>query len=202
MSNTVINIIIFLVIAIIVYVIRANRKANKERNIEILNEIDSFLNENNYSLNNWESIKESYLKGNNLSNTINLRNRIVATFEIEKAINDSSVTINNWDELKYKCLINTLDFISQTGAQINRMIDMYSKYKNVISDDLIDEIISRRTFLGMTEIMLRDVKGAPNKIDEQILKTKTKRIYIYGNKLSGDVFTFENGSLTKIVDRG
>jgi hypothetical protein len=43
--------------------------------------------------------------------------------------------------------------------------------------------------------------GEPDKIEIEELKTKTKKIFIYGNKTSGDVLVFENGKLARFKDR-
>lgn len=52
----------------------------------------------------------------------------------------------------------------------------------------------------MTEEQLIDCKGEPTKIELDQLKTKTKRVFIYGNKISGDVFNFVDGVLERFKD--
>ena len=56
-------------------------------------------------------------------------------------------------------------------------------------------MLNHEYWIGMTEEQLIDAKGQPDKIDLEQLKTKTKKIYIYGNKSSGDVFNFVDGVL-------
>jgi hypothetical protein len=53
----------------------------------------------------------------------------------------------------------------------------------------------------MTKEELKDGRGEPTKIELEKLKTKTKELWIYGNKNSGDVFIFENDLLVKYIDR-
>ncbi len=55
--------------------------------------------------------------------------------------------------------------------------------------------------VGMTEENIIDSNGNPTKIEVEVLKTKTKNIYIYGNKSSGNIFVFVNGLLESIKIR-
>lgn len=116
----------------------------------------------------------------------------------EKVLNNPEVKIENWEELKTQCINGTISKVSQIDKYIDRLIYLYKEYK---TDEIVNNILEGICTLGMDEYMIREIKGSPNKIDEEILKTKTKRIYIYGNKSSGDVLTFENGLLVKIIDR-
>jgi hypothetical protein len=79
-------------------------------------------------------------------------------------------------------------------AERQRLIDKYGI-------DIATMLLNHQYFIGMTEEQLVDSKGKPNKIETEVLKTKSKATYIYGNKSSGDYFVFENGKATKIVDR-
>lgn len=63
------------------------------------------------------------------------------------------------------------------------------------------KLLKHEYWIGMTEEQLVDAKGKPDKIEVEQMKTKTKRIYIYGNKSSGDVFNFVNGTLERFKDR-
>ena len=72
-----------------------------------------------------------------------------------------------------------------------------SKY----SESEVQKMLNNEYWIGMTEEQLIDAKGQPDKIDIEQLKTKTKKIYIYGNKSSGDVFNFVDGLLERFKDR-
>ena len=72
-----------------------------------------------------------------------------------------------------------------------------SKY----SESEVQKMLNQEYWIGMTEEQLIDAKGQPDKIDLEQLKTKTKKIYIYGNKSSGDVFNFVDGLLERFKDR-
>jgi len=79
------------------------------------------------------------------------------------------------------------------------------KHKLFLTDkygmEIAERIINNEYWIGMTTEQLIDGKGRPSRIEEEILKTKTKTTYIYGNKNSGDYFVVENGVVVKIVDR-
>jgi|HubBroStandDraft_4_1064222.scaffolds.fasta_scaffold1531443_1 hypothetical protein len=45
---------------------------------------------------------------------------------------------------------------------------------------IVDAIIGRKVWQGMTQEMLIDSRGTPEDQDETIFKTKTKRTYKYG----------------------
>jgi len=68
-------------------------------------------------------------------------------------------------------------------------------------EDIGSRLVNHQYWVGMTEEQLLDCKGNPDKIEKQVLKTKTKLTYIYGNKSSGDYFVLENGEVVKFVDR-
>jgi len=67
-------------------------------------------------------------------------------------------------------------------------------------DDIGEKVFYKKPFIGMTEEMLIDSKGQPTNIEREEMKTKTKKIYIYGNKSSGDVFTFVNGECERFKE--
>jgi hypothetical protein len=69
-------------------------------------------------------------------------------------------------------------------------------------EDNGNRVINHQYWIGMTEEQLLDCKGEPTKIETQVLQTKTKQTYIYGNKNSGDYFVLENGKVVKFIDRG
>lgn len=72
---------------------------------------------------------------------------------------------------------------------------------NKYGTEVAQKLIYQQYWIGMTQEQLLDCKGNPDKIEIEALKTKTKEIYIYGNKSSGDYFVFENKTVTKFVDR-
>jgi hypothetical protein len=78
-----------------------------------------------------------------------------------------------------------------------RVENLCDKY----GEDVAWKILNNDYWVGMTQEHLIESKGQPTKIETEKLKTKTKEIWIYGNKSSGDYFVFENGVATKVVDR-
>ena len=93
----------------------------------------------------------------------------------------------------------TLALIEYTKVKENfkRFTTLFNKYGSEIGPKLY----KGEVWLGMTEEELKDAKGEPTKVEVEQLVTKTKKIFIYGNKSSGDIFTFENGTMTKLLDR-
>jgi type II secretory pathway pseudopilin PulG len=63
------------------------------------------------------------------------------------------------------------------------------------------KLLYNEYWIGMTEEQIIDAKGKPTKIDTEVLKTKTKKTLVYGNKSSGDYFVLENGVVVKFMDR-
>ena len=112
----------------------------------------------------------------------------------DNAIKESGLVIDNWDNIKSDCQKNTLEYTQDIANRINRLIQFTTKYVNVLSEDEL-------TFVGMTEEMLVESVGNPTKIEEEVMKTKTKKTYIYGNKNSGDILVFEQGKLVRFKDR-
>lgn len=68
-------------------------------------------------------------------------------------------------------------------------------------EDKGGKIFKKEFFLGMTKEELIDSSGVADKIETNVLKTKTTETWIYGNKSSGDVFVFENELLVRFKDR-
>lgn len=127
---------------------------------------------------------------------------------IETTINNSGFIIEEWDSLKTKCQNSDLKYTQTVGRQIYNLIKeeerkskIKTKYINQLTDIEISLIIDGNYFLGMNQEMMLDSLGQPTKIEEEHLKSKHKVIFIYGNKSSGDVFTFENNKLAKVKDR-
>jgi hypothetical protein len=63
------------------------------------------------------------------------------------------------------------------------------------------KLLYNEYWIGMTEEQIIDAKGKPTKVDTEVLKTKTKKTLVYGNKSSGDYFVLENGIVVKFMDR-
>lgn len=120
---------------------------------------------------------------------------------IENAIIESGLEIDSWENIKNECINNSLDYTKRVAHRINRLIQFTLKYENVLSEDELSKLIDGEYFVGMTEQMLIESIGQPNKIEDEVMKTKTKRTYIYGNKNSGDVLVFEQGRLVRFKDR-
>ncbi|GAB4450879.1 MAG: hypothetical protein OHK0036_10340 [Bacteroidia bacterium] len=84
---------------------------------------------------------------------------------------------------------------------IDKRIEKLKKLNQKYGEEIANKLSKHEYWIGMSVEQLIDAKGQPNKIENHALKTKTKTIYIYGNKSSGDVFVIEDGVVTKITDR-
>lgn len=121
--------------------------------------------------------------------------------KIEDNILTSKVVIDDWENIKKNCQKRKLKYTRDIESNINRIINFSLKYGLVLSKTELNMLLGGKYFLNMTEEMLVDAVGKPNKIETEVLKTKTKKTYIYGNKSSGDVLVFENGRLVRFKDR-
>lgn len=112
----------------------------------------------------------------------------------KESIKDYNGLLVQLRQLNLEDLRSNIDGIKNKIKRANNLIDKYGEETAV-------KLLEHNYFLGMTEEQLIDCKGKPTKIETEVLKTKTKVVYIYGNKSSGDVFTFVNGELERFKDR-
>lgn len=124
--------------------------------------------------------------------------------ELEKEKNDSINLLKKLKIDKYKQYnlndiqnANSKYELKNIFKELQRSLTLLNKYGNEIGNSLINH----EYFIGMTIEQLIDCKGNPTNIETEVLKTKTKITYIYGNKNSGDVFVFVNGILERFKDR-
>lgn len=109
---------------------------------------------------------------------------------------------------QYEMLISNLNAKADWRLIIDHKIEEFRKAKEKeerliakYGKEIAERIIHQQFWVGMTPEQLIESKGTPDKIEKQILKTKTKELYVYGNKSSGDVFVIEDGEVVKITDR-
>lgn len=121
--------------------------------------------------------------------------------EINQAYSKKEILDENYSYLK-------TNFNQFTFAQLNSDFTVAKNKKSHLdylnskySEQEVTKILNHEYWIGMTEEQLVDAKGKPSQIDLEQLKTKTKKIYIYGNKSSGDVFNFVDGVLERFKDR-
>jgi hypothetical protein len=121
----------------------------------------------------------------------------IEKFSLIDSLEDVRDNIENYDELVSKLSNQDLYDVKKSIAKVRHQVLLMKKYGLEIGSKLINH----QYFLGMTIEQLVDCKGNPTKIEQEVLKTKTKTIYIYGNKSSGDVFVFVDGELERFKDR-
>lgn len=98
--------------------------------------------------------------------------------------------------------LKSLDLVSLSDIEFKvsqkyRIILEYKFSPKWIYDNLIQE----KVFLGMTKDMLFLVKGIPDKIEKNFDVSNVKETWVYGNKISGDYFKFEDDILKSFTDR-
>jgi hypothetical protein len=128
--------------------------------------------------------------------------------ETAKSKVESALKTGEINEEQKNILIEKIDFNSVWRQNIDEKIEAFKfikKHQEALLQKYGEEIGSRlvnhQYWIGMTEEQLIECKGNPDKIEKQVLKTKTKLTYIYGNKSSGDYFVIENGEVVKFIDR-
>jgi hypothetical protein len=133
-----------------------------------------------------------------------LVNDTIKKFELIDSLTELKNNLSNYNEFREELITLDLALVRSNVAsafsdyeKAKRKLDLKKKY----GVELADKIIGREYFLGMTEEHLVEMRGNPSKIETEVLKTKTKLIYIYGNKSSGDIFNFVNGQLERFKDR-
>lgn len=135
-------------------------------------------------------------------------NNVLAEKKIIHEKIDLALNLNEIKESHKTIILSKLSSDTWRDYDFDKMIDVC---KNLVSHEnqIINKygleigrkIINQDFWIGMTGEQLKDSKGEPDKIEREILKTKTKETYIYGNKSSGDYFVIENNLVSKIVDR-
>lgn len=87
-----------------------------------------------------------------------------------------------------------LDFCLERKIGYDRLVEKYGEEK-------AENLFFERYFIGMTTEELKDASGLPTKIETAEDQSTFQETWVYGNKSSGDVFVFENGSLVRYKDR-
>lgn len=152
------------------------------------------------SIKNWDVIKK-YFDGKDIDWTNERLKYTLDTYNKVKECENlmgKGLNINNWEEVKdigYKGDISYINKTFDTLKHFEFLVEKYDKEK-------ANKLYNQEFYIGMTKEELIDSKNSkPDKIEIETLKTKTKEIWIYGNKSSGDVFIFENELLARFKDR-
>lgn len=127
-----------------------------------------------------------------------------ATEKILAAYNNDEITKPQADHLLEKIQTDWNSRVLLLDTLIHQYRNQYTRTKLLAlkyDTETANKLINGEYWIGMTVEHLTDSKGNPTKVEKEVLKTKTKETYVYGNKSSGDYFVIENGIVTKIVDR-
>ncbi|MGL5892403.1 MAG: hypothetical protein ACRC3B_21105, partial [Bacteroidia bacterium] len=201
--------LIFLVLFLISLIISAI--ANSKKKIIFRDKVKACLASGEITNHEYESIELS-LKKQGVVYAEKFLNSIFAQKKKEKEIADylqyaysflekGEITGDNYKELKGNIYGKGLKwaelYMKQSVLSMQLLQVFISKYGN----DKGVMLFNKQFFLGMTKEELTDSAGDPDKIETEVMKTKIKEIWIYGNKSSGDIFVFEDGLLTRFKDR-
>lgn len=187
----VISIVIISIIWIILqYIFKQIKRKQKLAEIELLKqEGDKLLTDNNYEL-AINKYKLAFVEYRDLYRLQNDGRHIrPLTNNVKKEV------LDRFNVLKHN--------INYTEHQFDLILKEKRKRKLVdkYGEEKASKIINKEFYIGMTNEELLESIGGPTKKEEEVLKTKTKETWIYGNKSSGDVFVFENGVLVRFKDR-
>lgn len=178
-----------------IFLLVYGQKKNKELKVQLLESLNPMKHRLDMSNISAHIEKIPYSKAKlHIEDTIEKFSLIDSIADLEPNISNYSTFITL---LENASLTDVRSNIESARAQIERSQFLVGKYGEEIARKLIDNDY----FLGMTEDQLIDSRGKPSKIETEVMKTKTKVIYIYGNKSSGDVFNFVNGELERFTDR-
>ena len=188
---------ILLVINIILT--KRNNKKTLTKIKEKLSFLDSRINYEEFEVN---LRKESPSKWEGIANdTIEKYNLIDGLIDIKENITNYDEVISDLNKKKPSDVSETVERIRRQVRNAREKAERKERLENSYGVEIASQIINQEYFLGMTEEHLKECRGNPTKIEQEVLKTKTKIVYIYGNKSSGDVFTFVNGELERFKDR-
>lgn len=88
--------------------------------------------------------------------------------------------------------------MEKVKEQTKRRKYLFEKY----GEEKAIKLINEEFYIGMTKDEVLDAKNSKPNIEEtEVLKTKSKDIWVWGNKSSGDVFVFVEGKLERFKDR-
>lgn len=189
MNNT-IFFILFGIACLIALIIMA-RIGMKKQTAELMARIDHLKDRVG-----WEEVRKS-INGKPKKAAENIIQTVITKFELIDGLDKYSSLFNNIPEVKKQIESFAISEVRRVINDIERHKELIEKY----GEEIADKLVKREYFLGMTEEQLIDCKGRPTNIEREEMKTKTKVIYIYGNKSSGDIFVFVNGELERFKDR-
>lgn len=100
----------------------------------------------------------------------------------------------------------TLDSNTSNGeifnmlGQLNKKMALLEKIKGKYGSSDMEKVLEGKPWIGMTNEMLRDMRGEPDQYE--VDSAKFTETFVYGKSVrSGDVFKFKNGELFSIKDR-
>jgi len=118
------------------------------------------------------------------------------------------VEINSINKYSVDNFINTKNVLTAIVEDIEKNISntKLKERQNTIllkyGEDKGNKILNQQFQLGWTMLdILESKRCEPTTKETEVMATKTKEIWIYGNKSSGDTFTFVNGLLERFKDR-
>ena len=119
-----------------------------------------------------------------LDETILSNSIVVGSFKHEIKLNTETFNLKKFkDDCQelYQLLLdeNESKFLNNFYISVSKTIKnekLKLKYQNQLTDFEIEKLINGQYFIGMTEDMLLDSIGQPDRLEEEVLKTKTTSI--------------------------
>ena len=91
--------------------------------------------------------------------------------------------------------------VESTYESLNSILNKYRPLVVKYDREMVGKIMMGYYWIGMSEENVIDMKGQPTNLETKIKKDIDIKVYVYGNKQTGDILTFENGILTEFTDR-
>jgi hypothetical protein len=112
-------------------------------------------------------------------------------------------SLQNQDKEHFFNIIDdsNLGYAKDIYSRLINAADRREEWLKSYSKEDVENMISGNYWQGMSERQLVLMRGEPDKIESELLKTKVNKFYIYGSKSTGDVFVFNDGKLDRFKDR-
>lgn len=90
-------------------------------------------------------------------------------------------------------IVAVVRLMINAGSEGDRRRRVIKTYSDPV---LRQRILDKQIWLGMTEAQLLDSWGSPTRVTTQVLKTKVKTTYRFGNTYSGPSVYLDSGFVT------
>jgi hypothetical protein len=212
-SGTIILALLAVIVCVSIFVAIVKRITNKAKSIYFIDECRKKLENGEITEFEFNKIEVS-LKNSGLKFAKNQLEHLLSVKEAKK-ICDDKLANSIIDKQGYEDLNVFLDNNGVVAVIGYRTVTFEERLANVMEEtkrrkSLISKyglekamiLLNQEFYLGMSKDEVLDAKNSEPDIKEtEVLKTKTKDIWVWGNKSSGDVFVFVDDKLERFKDR-